>query len=131
MVKLFTSCMHINIYQNVYLTSLSAGMELEGLMESSNNPSEAAVSKARLQVCGTSGPVGNASGSTPPPALGAWLRGHLPPNAAAALDRLSSPPPLACINLVSTILQTLSHSSKSECSKLAFFHFKRQIVWTI
>ncbi|CAB3259165.1 unnamed protein product [Arctia plantaginis] len=78
---------------------LSAGMELEGLMESSNNPSEAAVSKARLQVCGTSGPVGNASGSTPPPALGAWLRGHLPPNASAALDRLSSPPPLACINL--------------------------------
>nr|XP_049698343.1 protein purity of essence isoform X3 [Helicoverpa armigera] len=78
---------------------LSAGLELEGLMESSNNPSEAAVSKARLQVCGTSGPVGNAAGSTPPPALGAWLRAHLPSNAAAALDRLSSPPPLACINL--------------------------------
>ncbi|CAH0600763.1 unnamed protein product [Chrysodeixis includens] len=77
---------------------VSAGLELEGLMESASSSCELAVSACRLQVCGTSGPVGNAAGSTPPPALGAWLRAHLPSNAAAALDRLSSPPPLACIN---------------------------------
>ncbi|XP_026324095.1 E3 ubiquitin-protein ligase UBR4 isoform X3 [Hyposmocoma kahamanoa] len=87
---------------------LSAGLELSSLMENTNNPSEMAVNVVRLQVCalaactacvsgngGAAGPGGNTS----PPALGAWLRAHLPSNAAAALERLASPPPLACINL--------------------------------
>ncbi|KAF9412274.1 hypothetical protein HW555_009165 [Spodoptera exigua] len=94
---------------------LSAGLELEGLMESSSNPSDIAVSKAHLQVCGTSGPVGNAAGSTPPPALGAWLRAHLPPNAAAALDRLTTTPSLACMNLAFYA----SHIIPSESAVLA------------
>ncbi|KAJ2946624.1 hypothetical protein O0L34_g12681 [Tuta absoluta] len=83
---------------------LSAGLELSNLMESSSNQAEISVNNVRLQVCGTAayttnGGGGGAAGSAAPPALGAWLRAHLPSNAAAALDRLASPPPLACINL--------------------------------
>ncbi|KAI8429562.1 hypothetical protein MSG28_000184 [Choristoneura fumiferana] len=73
---------------------LSADLELEGLMEPTNNPSRAAVRRARLQVCGTNSPVILASNT-----LGCWLSMQMPSNAAAALERLSSPPPLACLNI--------------------------------
>lgn len=71
-------------------------------MEVPNTTNELAVWSARMRVCSTCGPLGNAVGSTPPPAIGAWLRAHLPTNVAAALDRLATPPQLACINLVSS-----------------------------
>ncbi|XP_028033464.1 protein purity of essence isoform X1 [Bombyx mandarina] len=74
---------------------LSAGQVLENLMEGVVcNARSAYVNNVRLQVCGTSAPLGTAAGSTPPPALGAWLRAHLPPAAAAALDKMANPPPL-------------------------------------
>ncbi|XP_060810461.1 E3 ubiquitin-protein ligase UBR4 isoform X2 [Amyelois transitella] len=80
---------------------LSASAELEPLMEVSSNASEAGVVRARLQVCGggaraAGGAAGGAAGA---PSLAAWLRAHLPAPALAALDRLASPPPLACMNL--------------------------------
>ncbi|KAJ0180973.1 hypothetical protein K1T71_003058 [Dendrolimus kikuchii] len=78
---------------------ISAGIELEGIMEGTFTPSEAAVASARLQVCGTSGPVGNAAGSTPPPPLGAWLRSSMPANAVPALEKLATPPSLARVSL--------------------------------
>ncbi|KAG6463214.1 hypothetical protein O3G_MSEX013738 [Manduca sexta] len=76
---------------------VSADLELEPLLESSTNPSELAVAAARWQVCATSAPVGTASGSTPPPALGAWLRSQLPAGAASALERLSTAPTIAVV----------------------------------
>ncbi|XP_068628453.1 E3 ubiquitin-protein ligase UBR4 isoform X2 [Battus philenor] len=75
---------------------LSAGAELEGVLEPANNASESAVNAVRLAVCGTGGAAGPAAGA---PALCAWLRAHLPPAAAAAFERLASPPPLTCLNL--------------------------------
>lgn len=89
--------------QRILCYSVSAGTELLTLMELPDNVSELAVWAVRMRVCSTCGPLGNAVGSTPPPAIGAWLRAHLPTAVAAALDRFATPPPLACINLVSVL----------------------------
>ncbi|CAG9783229.1 unnamed protein product [Diatraea saccharalis] len=85
---------------------ISAASDLECAVESSNvnttsappSASEVAVWNARLRVCGGWGGCGAGA-----PPLGVWLREHLPQQAAAALDRLASPPPLACINFVSNV----------------------------
>ncbi|KAL0896018.1 hypothetical protein ABMA27_012006 [Loxostege sticticalis] len=75
---------------------VSAASELEGAPEGSS-ASFAPVWNVTLRVCGGWGGWGDAEGGGPP--LAAWLRADLSRQAATALDHLSAPPPLACINL--------------------------------
>ncbi|XP_013166692.1 PREDICTED: E3 ubiquitin-protein ligase UBR4 isoform X4 [Papilio xuthus] len=75
---------------------LSAGAELENVLEAANDSSERAVNAARLAVCCAGGPTAATEGA---PALCAWLRPHLPPATVAILERLATPPPLTCLNL--------------------------------
>ncbi|KOB63651.1 putative ubiquitin protein ligase E3 component n-recognin 4, partial [Operophtera brumata] len=87
-----------------------AGKDLEALMEVPNNPSEQAVWIARLKVCSTFGPLGNAAGSTPPPAIGAWLRAHLPTNGFYTAHII--PSESAVLNLVSSHCELISANPK-------------------
>ncbi|KOB59232.1 putative ubiquitin protein ligase E3 component n-recognin 4, partial [Operophtera brumata] len=79
-------------------------------MEVPNNPSEQAVWIARLKVCSTFGPLGNAAGSTPPPAIGAWLRAHLPTNGFYTAHII--PSESAVLNLVSSHCELISANPK-------------------
>ncbi|CAH2989845.1 unnamed protein product [Chilo suppressalis] len=80
---------------------VSAASELECAVEGSSangtpaplNASDVAVWNARLRVCGGWGGCGAGA-----PPLAVWLRAHLPQQAATALDRLATPPPLASMN---------------------------------
>ncbi|XP_063828894.1 E3 ubiquitin-protein ligase UBR4 [Ostrinia nubilalis] len=75
---------------------VSASADLEGAPESSSQ-AFSPVWHAILKVCGGWGGWSEADGGGPP--LSAWLRADFSRQAATALDHMSSPPPLACINL--------------------------------
>ncbi|XP_061716898.1 protein purity of essence isoform X2 [Cydia pomonella] len=98
---------------------LSADLEIEGLMENTNSPAKAAVRRARMMVSGTNMPVILASNT-----LGCWLSMQLPTAAAAALERLCVPPPMAALNMD----QYQSHIIPLESAVLALVAYHIELI---